>query len=233
MLNIYQTINAVLADLDPIGKDKKNIQQGFKYRGIDDVMNAIAPLFAKYKLFVVPEVIDQKREERTTSKGGNLIYSIITMKYTFYAEDGSFISSVVIGEGMDSGDKASNKAMAIAFKYACFQVFCIPTEETVPDADKESHEVQRKQQSAAKPKAQSQSVPPIPAPPTAAAKPEITDDMLQNLYALAAFKGKSVENVEKAARYYYKKSTQMLTKTEFDELEERLSKLPDMEDATV
>ncbi len=232
MLNIYQTINAVLADLDPIGKDKKNIQQGFKYRGIDDVMNAMAPLFAKYKLFVVPEVIDQKREERTTNKGGNLIYSIITMKYTFYAEDGSSISSVVIGEGMDSGDKASNKAMAIAFKYACFQVFCIPTEDTMPDPDKECHEVQRKQQSAAKPKAQPQPVPPIPAPPVAA-KPEVTHDMLQNLYALAAFKGKSAEDVEKASRYHYKKSAQALTKAEFDGLEERLGKLPDVEGTAV
>lgn len=219
-MNIYQTINAVLADLDPIGKDKKNVQQGFKYRGIDDVMNAMAPLFAKYKLFVVPEVIDQKREERTTSKGGNLIYSIITMKYTFYAEDGSSISSVVIGEGMDSGDKASNKAMAIAFKYACFQVFCIPTEETVPDPDKECHEIKgqladvKSQRQAA---AQKQE------------KPEISHDMLQNLYALAAFKGKSVSDVEKASMHYHKKPVQMLTKVEFEELENRLSRLSDVE----
>jgi hypothetical protein len=65
-----------------------------------------------------------------------LIYSICTIKYTFYAEDGSSVSATVIGEGMDSGDKATNKAMSIAFKYACFQVFCIPTEEMKdPDAD--------------------------------------------------------------------------------------------------
>ena len=94
----------------------------------------------KHHLFIVPEVIDQKREERTTSKGNALIYSIVTVKYTFYAEDGSSVSAVVIGEGMDSGDKATNKAMSIAFKYACFQVFCIPTEEMV-DPDQDSHEV--------------------------------------------------------------------------------------------
>ena len=64
-----------------------------------------------------------------SQKGGTLIYSICRIKYTFYAEDGSNVSAVVIGEGMDSGDKATNKAMSIAFKYACFQVFCIPTEE--------------------------------------------------------------------------------------------------------
>ena len=118
MMNIYQTVNAVMAEIGAIGKTSKNQQQGFMYRGVDAVMNALGPLFAKHKLFCVPEILEQRREERQTTKGGNLIYSICTVKYTFYAEDGSSVESVVIGEGMDSGDKATNKAMSIAFKYA-------------------------------------------------------------------------------------------------------------------
>ena len=106
-------------------------------------MNALSPALTKCKVFVVPEVLEQTREERTTAKGALLIYSICKIKFTFYAEDGTSISATVIGEGMDSGDKATNKAMSIAFKYACFQVFCIPTEEMVgPDA--ECHEVTKK-----------------------------------------------------------------------------------------
>lgn len=133
--NIFETINAVMAEVGAIGKDSWN-KQGFKYRGIDAVMNAINPALIKNKLFIMPEVLSQKREERKTANGGNLIYSICTIKYTFYAEDGSSISATVIGEGMDSGDKATNKAMSVAFKYACFQVFCIPTEEMQdPDAE--------------------------------------------------------------------------------------------------
>ena len=142
-MNIFETISAVMSEIGAIGKNDKNIQQGFKYRGIDAVMNALAPALQKYKLFVVPEVLDQTREERTTTKGGVLIYSICKIKYTFYAEDGSFITATVIGEGMDSGDKATNKAMSVAFKYACFQTFCIPTEEMV-DPDVECHEVEPK-----------------------------------------------------------------------------------------
>lgn len=136
MKNIYQTINAVMADIGAIGKDKVNQQQRFHYRGVDDVMNTLNPAFIKHGLFLVPEVLEQTREERQTGKGGTLIYSVCKTKYTFYAEDGSSISTVVIGEGMDSGDKASNKALSAAFKYACFQVFCIATEELKdPDAD--------------------------------------------------------------------------------------------------
>ena len=136
MGDIYKAINSILEEVGAIGKDKVNKIQNFKFRGIDDVMNTLHPLLAKHKVFVTPEVLEQSREERTTKNGGNLIFSICKIRYTFYTEDGSSVQATVIGEGMDSSDKATNKAMAIAFKYALFQVFCIPTEEMKdPDAD--------------------------------------------------------------------------------------------------
>lgn len=135
-MNIYESITKIIAEIPAISKDKVNKIQGFKYRGIDDVMNAIQPLLAKYRVFITPEVLGQTREERQSTKGGTLIYSICKIKYTFYAEDGSNVTAITIGEGMDSGDKATNKAMAIAMKYALFQVFCIPTDEMKdPDAE--------------------------------------------------------------------------------------------------
>lgn len=136
MMNIYQSITKIMEEVPSIGKTQRNKTQGFMYRGIDDVMNALQPLLAKNKVFIVPEILEQTREERVTSKGGNLIYSICKIKYKFYAEDGSSIEAITIGEGMDSGDKATNKAMAIAMKYALFQVFCIPTDE-MKDPDSE------------------------------------------------------------------------------------------------
>lgn len=136
---IYEAISAVMADIGAVGKNSKNTQQGFQYRGIDDVMNALNPAMIAHKVFVTPTIIDQKREERRTEKGRLLLYSICTIRFRFYTDDGSYVEATTIGEGMDSGDKATNKAMSIAFKYACFQTFCIPTEEmTEPDA--ESHE---------------------------------------------------------------------------------------------
>ena len=140
MSDIYQAITDIMSEGYAITKDKRNQKQGYVYRGIDDVMNTFQPLLAKHHVFVVPEVLERERQERVTYKdgkqSGTLLYSILTMRYTFYAEDGSSVSAVVIGEGMDSGDKASNKAMSVAMKYAMFQVFCIPTEEMQdPDAD--------------------------------------------------------------------------------------------------
>ncbi len=134
---IFELIGKAMDEVGAIAKDSVNKQQGFKYRSIDAVYNALNPVLRKNGLFITPEVLDHKREERQTNSGGRLIYSILTMKYTMFAPDGSSVSAVVIGEGMDSGDKASNKAMSVAMKYAMFQLFCIPTEEMV-DQDAET-----------------------------------------------------------------------------------------------
>jgi len=142
---IFELIPEAMRRVGAIGKDSVNKQQGFKYRGIDAVYNALNPVMSDLGLFLVPEVLDHRREERETEKQINgqtvkslLKYSILTMRYTMYAPDGSNVSCVVVGEGMDSGDKASNKAMSIAMKYAAFQLFMIPTEETAVDPDAET-----------------------------------------------------------------------------------------------
>lgn len=141
---IYSAICGIMEDIGVVGKNDTNKQQGFKYRGIDSVMNALNPAMIKHKIFCVPEVLEQTREERTTTKGATLIYSVCKMRYRFYATDGSSVDAVVVGEGMDSGDKATNKAMSVAFKYACFQTFCIPTEDLMDDPDADSHENTKK-----------------------------------------------------------------------------------------
>lgn len=130
---IYKAIPAIMDEIGHIGKDKKNQQQGFMFRGVDQVMNTMKPLLAKHGVFPVPEVVETKREERQTKNGGTLIYTIHKINFHFFSDDGSKVTATVVGEGMDSADKSSNKAMAVAFKYACFQVFCIPTEEMAKD----------------------------------------------------------------------------------------------------
>ncbi len=132
---IYSAICGVMEDVGAVEKNDLNKQQGFKYRGIDAVMNALNPAMIKHKIFCAPEVLEQTREERRTAKGGSLLYSICRIRYRFFTTDGSYIDTIVVGEGMDSGDKATNKAMAVAFKYACFQLFCIPTENMLDDPD--------------------------------------------------------------------------------------------------
>ena len=142
---IYAAIVGVMKDVGAVGKNDKNKQQGFMYRGIDAVMNALQPAMIKNKVFVTPTVISEEREERETKQGGVLFFTRLRVKYTFFTDDGSNIVAEVIGEAMDSADKATNKAMSVAYKYACFQVFCIPTDE-MKDPDAESHELAQQEQ---------------------------------------------------------------------------------------
>ena len=137
---IYEAITNVMKDIGIVGKNDSNDFDHYKYRGIDAVMNALNPAMIKNKVFVTPNVIDSKREERVGNKGTNMMYSVLTVEYTFYTEDGSNVKCTVIGEAMDRSDKSTNKAMSAAYKYACFQTFCIPTEE-MQDADAESPEI--------------------------------------------------------------------------------------------
>lgn len=141
---IYGAIAKVMQDVGIVGKNDSNDYDKYKYRGIDAVMNALNPAMVKNKVFVTPTVLDAQREERTGSKGTTMMYTVLTVKYTFYTEDGSSVDCVVVGEAMDRSDKSTNKAMSAAFKYACFQTFCIPTEE-MKDSEEESPEIgQRK-----------------------------------------------------------------------------------------
>src|SRR5262249_43412064 len=125
---IYELLPKVMAEVGAIEKARKNEQQKYYFRGIDDVMAAFQPVLAKHRIFYVPEVLNREVAERESKHGGILINTTLTVAYTFYAPDGSNVRTVVVGEAMDSGDKSSNKAMSAALKYALLQIFCVPTE---------------------------------------------------------------------------------------------------------
>lgn len=136
---VHKKIIDVMKGIGAIGKDRDNKAQGFKFRGIDDIYNELHQHLATHGLFSVPEVLEERREERATRSGGTTTHVILKIKYSIFAEDGSSVSAVIIGEGADSGDKATNKAMSIAHKYFFLQLFAIPTIEP-KDPDEDSHE---------------------------------------------------------------------------------------------
>lgn len=128
---VYQMIAEASAELAKAGisKDRNNQQQGYKFRGIDDVYNAIAPIISRIGLVIIPRVLNRTCSERASARGGILFYVTVEAEFDFISsEDGSMHTARTFGEAMDSADKATNKAMSAAYKYAAFQTFCIPTE---------------------------------------------------------------------------------------------------------
>lgn len=142
-MNVYKSINAVQRALaaEGISKGRRNSQQGYNFRGIDDIYNVVSPLLASNGLCILPRVLSRDCVERQSAKGGALFYVTVEAEFDFVcSEDGSKHTVKTYGEAMDSADKATNKAMSAAYKYAVMQAFAIPTEGD-NDADASTHEV--------------------------------------------------------------------------------------------
>lgn len=139
---VYAAIHAIMRDLSAIGiaKDHFNKDQKFHFRSVDDVLNVLSPLLVRHRLIIMPRVIDQRMNVLTSKSGAPRVHVMLTVDYEFVSvEDGSMHIAKVEGEGLDSSDKATNKAFSAAYKTVCIQVFCIPTEGE-PDADAEGHD---------------------------------------------------------------------------------------------
>lgn len=142
---IYEKMSLVMADISSVSKNAANTGLGYKFRSIDNLINALYPALVKHGVFMVPECVSETHDIReVTRKNGNIgidKHVNLQVKYHFYAVDGS---SVTVGpipsEGLDTGDKATNKAMSAALKYALIQTFCIPTED-MEDADATTPEI--------------------------------------------------------------------------------------------
>lgn len=138
-MKVYKAINAVQAELAHAGieKTRKNQAQGYSFRGIDDVWNALSPLLAKHGLCIMPRILEREVQERQKANGGAMFYVTVAAEFAFVsAEDGTQHIVRTYGEAMDSADKATNKAMSAAYKYAALMTFAIPTE---GDNDADAH----------------------------------------------------------------------------------------------
>jgi len=140
---IFPKLINIMRNVGTISKDRKNTAQKYSFRGIDDVYCALHDVLAKEGIITIPTVLEERAEAYKSSSGKTLIYRILKIQYRFCAEDGSSIDATVIGEGMDWSDKAANKAMSVAHKYALLQIFLIPTDDP-KDPENESHQLNGK-----------------------------------------------------------------------------------------
>lgn len=135
MSEIFAAMSAVMNDVSSVSKDERNAGQGFNFRGIDAVVNAVGPALRKHGVIVVPRV--QSCDYSTIEIGEKrkaTAHVRVLVEYIFIAQDGSTISCTTAGEAMDAGDKATAKAMSVAFRIALLQALALPTSEPDPDA---------------------------------------------------------------------------------------------------
>lgn len=198
--NVYQLIAQVAAEIatEGISKNRKNQQQGYNFRGIDDVYNALAPVIAKHGLVILPRCLSREVTERANKSGGVIFSVTVEAEFDFVSShDGSKHTVKTYGEAMDSADKATNKAMSAAYKYAAFQTFCIPTEGD-NDADSTTHDVRPKEKPAT-----------------------LTEDEQANIQALAEEVGSEIKPI---LTYYKTDSLAAIPRLEYQKIIRSLEK---------
>ena len=134
---VYAAISKVQGELarHGIGKAQLNAFDKYRFRGIDDVYNALAPLLADAGLVIIPQMRECNSVDRVSQKGGTMVHTTVYVDYLIVSSaDGSTVTAKAYGEAIDRGDKSVAKASTSAWKYLMFQLFCIPVQGT-PDSD--------------------------------------------------------------------------------------------------
>lgn len=141
--HIFTALTQMQEEISQTGIEKSleaRTQDGklmYKARGIDGVYNFLSPLFAKYGV-VIGVDCKSKETDVIQLKHSVAFQTTVTVEYSFTSkQDGSTHKITIMGEARDSGDKGLSKALSMAFKYACFQVLCIPV---CDDADATVHD---------------------------------------------------------------------------------------------
>jgi hypothetical protein len=132
---IFHLLGSAKENVGAVAKKEKNQSQHFNFRGIDAVVNAVAPVFNELGIINVPEVLEHEYETVTIgAKQTQMGHVSLVVKYTFYGPEGDSVAATVASEAMDAGDKAVAKAMSVAYRTALLQVLNLPTDEPDPDA---------------------------------------------------------------------------------------------------
>lgn len=140
---IVSALNACMADVGAIGKSSKMTDGPAKYtyRSIEAIMPAVHAAFIRHGVVATPKVIDSHYQDITSKSGTRGVHCVLTVEWTFTHTDQSNVVAITVGEAADWSDKASNKAMTAAQKYAYVQVLCIPTEGLLDEQDAERPDI--------------------------------------------------------------------------------------------
>ncbi len=152
-MSIFQLIPKIMGEINPIAKDKKNQQQSYSYRGVDQVMNELSPLLATHGVFPIMKALGPLTQTEVVSKnGGKGWHTTRTYEIFLYGPDGSSVSGVMDGEAVDYGDKSVGKCSSYAYRDFLLKTFVIPTAEP-KDTDADSHELKPEKEEPKRPKA--------------------------------------------------------------------------------
>lgn len=133
---VQQAWAAVMTDVRALGKDQRTDSgTRFNFRGVDDVMNLVGPVLRQHGVSVVPTSVTHHPENYSTKTGTAMRNVTVLVTYAIHGPAGDTMPGAAAGEASDAGDKATPKAMSVAFRTFLLQSLCLPTEDRDPDMD--------------------------------------------------------------------------------------------------
>ncbi len=131
---VIEALARVMEDVRAVAKGDRNQQQGYQFRGIDAIMNAVGPVLRRHGVVVMPHLEEVHYRDVQTSQGKPSRECTVTVRYRFHGPAGDYLDCVTPGESMDFGDKGAPKAMSVAYRIALLQALCLPTQDADPDS---------------------------------------------------------------------------------------------------
>lgn len=201
-MGLHAKMHAIMMESEAI---EKNLSVGFgsnSYKAVSEasVLNAIKPLLKKHKVILFPVKIEVKDmvDSFNTSKGESVrLMTQVKAQYKIVdVETGEFEILESIGNGVDTQDKASGKAMTYAYKALFQKTFCLFSGE---DTDNEhSDDITERNTNEI-------------------SRTGLSDAQVKRLYAIAKKAGFDTPKVKEHILIKYKKtSVSDLTKAEYD-----------------
>lgn len=135
MSTAREVVLNVMADVQGVAKKDKNTSQGFSFRGIDAVLNAVGPALRKHGGFIVPRILSNETAVGATKSGGAVNIVRLHVEYSLFGSEGEPVVGNIVSESMDHGDKSTAKALSVALRSFLIQLLALPTDEPDPDHD--------------------------------------------------------------------------------------------------
>lgn len=137
---VHTAFMRVMRDIRAVGKlDKPKEGVKFDYRGVDRAMEAYAPVVRRHGVIIMPTEVQASYAPATTSTGKATRECTVIVRYTIYGPMGDSMPAAAAGESLDSGDKGTAKAQAVALRTLLFHGGMVPPRDTDPDA----HNIER------------------------------------------------------------------------------------------
>ena len=134
--NLYEKMACITDEIGVVAKNLKiDVSKSNSYKAVSerDVLDAVKPIEFKYRVYSYPvtrEIIESNVLTTKTDYGErNSLYMRLETTYRFVNMDEpeEFIDIKSYGDGIDTGDKATGKAMTYADKYALMKAYKIST----------------------------------------------------------------------------------------------------------